>query len=287
MNVYYANLVGHERRNQNGPIITANEAQQHSAITSVNEAVKSCEEFNTEDETELIDLNWSKAKEKCVSHCCTNILQSSKQNLSTEVHQFVNHLIKSPELTVSQIKLATQVIYDNAVQELHRKQLKQQQLLELEQEANNAIDNCNNQPENVKENIEKVNVRKHLQQYEDLHRQFANQIEQDYMFQKKRESAKLKAQQQNNKKFVKAATESSIKSSMQQIPEQQQEKEYVKIPVKDLITNFEQQCLQEEKLNTQSPLPPTSKDNMSMELDHQVETNEFTKDRNEGKKRNH
>ncbi|XP_037825683.1 mediator of RNA polymerase II transcription subunit 15 isoform X6 [Lucilia sericata] len=244
-------------------------------IRQVNEDTKSCEEFSTTDETELVNLI-------CDNHL-HNATHVSKHTLSTEEHQFVNHLIKSPELRVSPIPISTQVIYDNAVLEL---QMKQQQQL-----SHKHIEICDKQDENDDEKEEKVNVRKQLQQYEDLHRQFAKQIEQEELLQKKHEAAKLKALQNNIKKLTISNSNQSIiganvtngspQTDSQQITQQQQQEEedYIKIPVKELITNFEQQCLQDEKLNTQPA--PSLKDNLNLELEKYVDKTEITKNNNE------
>ncbi|XP_046812576.1 uncharacterized protein LOC111688479 isoform X3 [Lucilia cuprina] len=241
-------------------------------IRQVNEATKSCEEFNTTDETELVNL--------ISDNHLHNVTHASKQTLSTEEHQFVNHLIKSPELRVSPIPISTQVIYDNAVQEL---QMKQQQL------SHKHTKICDKLEEDEKE--EKVNVRKQLQQYEDLHRQFAKQIEQEELLQKKHEAAKLKALQNNIKKMTISnsnqmniganVTNDSSQTGSQVITQQQQQEDenYVKIPVRELITNFEQQYLQDDKLNTQAA--PPLKDNLNLELGEHVDKTEIIKNNNE------
>lgn len=204
--------------------------------------------------------------------------------LSTKEHQFINHLIKSPELRVSPLPLSTQVKYDNAVQELQMKQLQIQQ-----HESDKSAAACDNHHEDVNEKEEKVSVRKQLEQYEDLHRQFSKQIQQEELLKKKREAAKLKSLQHNSKKSTNNITNISPKSSVQQISQEQQqddEDDYIKVPVKELITNFEQHCLQDEVLNTPSASATYNlKDNVNLELEQEIETNAITERHNEGKER--
>ncbi|XP_065370681.1 uncharacterized protein LOC135962751 isoform X2 [Calliphora vicina] len=254
--------------------------QQQQHITSVIAAAKSCEEFNTGDEIELIDLIRENVQEEYNNCTTTTTTQVSNHMLSTKEHQFVNHLIKSPELRVSPLPISTQVKYDNAVQELQMKQLQIQQ-----QESNKPAATCDNHHEVVNEKEEKVSVRKQLEQYEDLHRQFSKQIQQEELLKKKREAAKLKALQHNSKKSANNITNISPKSTEQQISQQQQqddEDDYIKVPVKELITNFEQHCLQEEELNTPStPATYNLKDNIYLESEQQIKTNEITERHNE------
>lgn len=266
----------------------------HQHIANVIEEVSnSYAEFNATDETELINLIHDNVKEVKSSCCLETKLQISKNKLSTEEHEFVNHLVKSPTLRLSPIPISTQVIYDNAVQELHMKQL--QQLKQLDTSNDNK--SCDNQTQNEQEEnekVEKVSVRKQLQQYEDLHRQFAIEIEKEELLQKKREIAKLKALQQNiNKKSDNtisdknnSVNESSCKSNeVQQIEvRNEDEEEYIKVPVKDLITNFEQQCLQTPP---PTPLLSTEKNNLENSEREVAANSENTDNLNKGKiKRN-
>ncbi|KAM7341256.1 uncharacterized protein ACRADG_012208 isoform 2-T3 [Cochliomyia hominivorax] len=261
--------VGFEEVSHNGNNCTSNEIKgfDQQYISTVLESAKSYEEFNAVDETELINLIREDVKE--VSYNCTTATSSktSKNTLSTEEHQFVNHLVKSPELRLSPIPISTQVIYDNAVQELHMKQQKQLK----KEKTSKTIETCDNHSEDVNEKAEKVNVRKQLQQYEDLHRQFAEQIEKEEQLQRKREYAKLKALQKNNNKKLPNKQDDSPKSIVSQISEQQHaenEEEYVKVPVKDLITNFEQQCQQQVPSSCS-----TVENNINLEQQQHIENN--------------
>lgn len=286
---HYANLVG-EIENNRVPRNDINNFDHQHITNVIEEAVNSYQEYNSTDETELINLIHDNVKEVTSSTFVETKVQTSKNTLSTEDHEFVNHLIKSPELRLSPIPISTQVIYDNAVQELHIKQLKQLQQQQQENMSKNikSCDSQTNDEENEK--LEKVSVRKHLQQYEDLHRQFAQEIEKEELLHKKREIAKLKALKHNNNKKTdtiinhknNSGNEISDKSNEVQQTEVQNEDEteYIKVPVKDLITNFEQQSQQ----TPPSAPPPLLTEKNNLENSEREIATDVTEKLNKGKK---
>lgn len=265
------NLVEFESQIQNETELKTNEIR-----LAVNEAARFCEEFNTKDEKEIINLIGD-VKESEISSTA-----SQHNLLSIGVHQFVNHLVKSPELRVSPIPIATQLIIDNAVQELAKKQQKVKDISEINRAPDASSDEkCDNI---VEESEQKVNVRKQLQQYEDLHKQFAKQMQEEQLLLKKHESAKLKALINCNKKSNNDKSAVSIQSSEHAAHNEsiQEPEEYVQIPIKELIINFEHQCRQ-EKSNDATLLQTLNNNTYSCDSDTTREINAGSDSHNEGK----
>ena len=217
------------------------ESESKIQSETVNEAARSCEELNAKDEKEIINLIGDIKESTASQH---NLL-------SIGAHEFVNHLVKSPELKVFPIPIATQLIIDNVVQELAIKQQRAKDICEINRapDASSSDEKC----DNIVEKSElKVNVRKQLQQYEDLHQKCAKQMQQEQLLLKKHKSAKLKALNTYSKKSNNDESTVGIQGSEHGAHNEsiQQTEEYVQIPIKELIINFEQQCRQEKSNDT-------------------------------------
>lgn len=191
--------------------------------SAVNEAAGLCKEFNTKDEMEIINIIGNEHDSKISS-------ATSQQSILCIGHQ-------------SPIPIATEVINNNDMQELARNKHKLKKKQKISRGPCASINEDSDS--NTKEIDDvKVDVRKKLQHYEDLHQHFAKLMEQEQLLLKKHQTAKLKGFENINKEINKDNNITEMQNS-----EHTGTEEYVQIPIRELITNFEQQCRQENLNN--------------------------------------
>ncbi|XP_036334813.1 mediator of RNA polymerase II transcription subunit 15 [Rhagoletis pomonella] len=198
------------------------------------------------------------------------------KNKVSKPREFLDYLIRSPELRVSPISTKDLLAYNNAIGELkenrverhlhatkqHQEQQQQQQLVQDK--------DLKNEDSSMDKREKRIMVREQLELLETYQSQLLEEQQQEIKRLRQRER---RMQQQQKLKLQQLEIKVSNQGNLQNQEEPQRkeeakegEEEYVKIAVRELISNYEQQLAEEERCAQYSLVTKTSKPAESSKL---------------------